>query len=379
MKQLVLFSLSKRFRNRMTVIMNILMFIVIGVLVHLNYIIGSKENIIYIDSSLAEYHQQFLKTDHDDLKYQIADGEGTYLHYEDGWYLYSDSQMDEKVLEEVRNDIIRIVSSEYYEKSDLKTRGYIDEFNRIQLINLYVEGDEEDTGQLWIIISVIYFIILSYSNLVANEVVYEKATNTLGIILTSVTEREHFLSKILTAYLSLMIQGLLAVIGAVFWIIERFIEDRLQGLIRLAVRYMSQDTVVSVSQLSTDRILSIIILVLAGILTIQTLMLIMFSGFTNSDDVSVYQGPFYIVMVAGYYFLLIKGTAGFFRSVISVVLSYLPIISMVFMPCRIFIDSAGVLEIIISIFISLITFFTVLWFGVPFYRKRILNDKRKMS
>ena len=379
MKQLVLFSLNKRFRNRMTVIMNVLMFIVIGVLFHIDCLMGNKENIICLDSSLIRYHEQFLKIEHDDLKYHVGESDSTYLHYEDGWYLYSDSQMDENTLNEIRNDIIRIVTSEYYEKSDLKTRGYIDEFNKIQLTNLYIESEEEDSGQLWIIISIIYFIILSYSNLVANEVVYEKATNTLGIILTSVTEREHFLSKILTAYLSLVLQGLLVTIGAVFWIIERFIEDRLQGLISFAVRYMSQETAISVSELSTDRLLSIVVLVFAGILTIQTLMLILFSGFTNSDDVSIYQGPFYILMVGGYYFLLIKGTSGFFRSLISIVLSFFPIISMVFMPCRIFINSAGVLEIIISIFISLIAFLTVLWLGVPIYKRRILNDKRKMS
>lgn len=42
------------------------------------------------------------------------------------------------------------------------------------------------------VVTGIYFMMLSFATTVANEVVYEKATKTLELILTSVSARTHF-------------------------------------------------------------------------------------------------------------------------------------------------------------------------------------------
>lgn len=376
MKELVLFSLNKRFRNRMTVIMNLLLLVILGFAAHIDWFTTIENTTICLDQSISRYHERFLKIRHDDLKYETS-GEGTnVLCFDDGWILKSDGKLDEKVVEEIRNDIIGIITGEYYEKADLKTKGYIDEYNKITLTQLCTE-DEEEGNQPWVIVSIVYFLILSYSNLIANEVVYEKATNTLGLILTSVSERTHFLSKILIAYLSLFLQGFALVLMVSFWLIERYLEDRLQGLLAFLVRILPAETVSSVMETSSGRLLFTALLVMAGILTIQTLMLIFFSGFTNSDDTGTYQGPFYLAAAAGYYFLLIKGTAEFFKAPFSIILSFVPVFSMIFMPCRMSVGDVSWVEIIISLILAASLVVLVILIGMPVYRKRILNDRRK--
>ena len=106
-------------------------------------------------------------------------------------------------------------------------------------------------------------------------------------------------------------------------------------------------------------------------------MLIFFSGFTNSDDTGTYQGPFYLAAVAGYYFLLIKGTAEFFSTPVSVILSFVPVLSMIFMPCRMSVGDVSWLEVTVSLVLSVSLLAVIICMGMPVYRKRILNDRRK--
>ncbi|MBE6103872.1 MAG: ABC transporter permease [Erysipelotrichaceae bacterium] len=376
MKELVLFSLNKRFRNRMTVIMNLLLLVILGFAAHIDWFMTIENTTICLDQSISRYHERFLKIRHEGLKYETGNEGTNVLCFDDGWVLKSDGKLDDNTVEEIRNDIIGIITGEYYEKADLKTKGYIDEYNKITLTQLCTE-DEEDGNQPWVIVSVVYFLILSYSNLIANEVVYEKATNTLGLILTSVSERTHFLSKILIAYLSLFLQGFALVLMVSFWLIERYLEDRLQGLLVFLVRILPAETVSSVMETGSGRLLFTALLVMAGILTIQTLMLIFFSGFTNSDDTGTYQAPFYLAAAAGYYFLLIKGTAEFFKAPFSIILSFVPVFSMIFMPCRMSVGDVSWVEIIISLILAVSLLVLIILMGMPVYRKRILNDRRK--
>lgn len=380
MKTLVSFALNKRFNNRMTIIMNILVFAVIGLIVHVDHLMGFNGNnkVVCLDSSMQKYQDRFLAINHDEFNYQVAEEGDILLHYDGTWTLHTDKKADERLVEAVQKDITDILSAEYYETADVKVRSYIDEYRNIQLTNLY-ETEESDNNPVWILLSVIYFIILSYGNLIANEVVYEKATNTLNLILTAVDEREHFFAKITTAYLSLVIQAMVVFVEGVFWIFIRYREDKLKGIISLLMSYVQKNEAVEILPFPTGNIIIICLFVLVGIVTLQTIMLIVFSGFSNSDDVGNCQGPMYVIMVIGYYYLLIKGSKELFTSLPSVIMSFVPILSMIFMPCRLAVDNVSVMEIMTSLTISIISFTMVIRFGLPVYKRNLLrnNTERK--
>ena len=383
MKTLVTFSLNKRFNNRMTVIMNILIFVVMGLLIHADHLIGidTGSTIVCLDSSLQKYQDRFMAIQHEEFEYQVAEEGDILLHYDGTWKLHTERKANEHVAEMIEEDIRSILSAEYYEASDAKVRSYIDEYDRIQLTNLYDTEEESEDNPVWLLLSIIYFIILSYSNLIANEVVYEKATNTLGLILTAVDEREHFFSKIITAYLSLLIQGATVILEGVLWVFVRYREDRLKGLISLLMNYLNVDSSVELVKIPSGTTVFTCLFVLTGILTIQTVLLIVFSGFSNSDDVGTYQGPMYIVMVIGYYYLLINGSTQLFTSLPSVIMSFVPVLSMVFMPCRMAVDNIPTTEVMASLFISMMAFGLVIRTGLPVYKKNLLriNTEKKRS
>ena len=54
-------------------------------------------------------------------------------------------------------------------------------------------------------------------------------------------------------------------------------------------------------------------------------------------------------------------------------LSMIPFFSMLFMPCRILCYNVTYMEVIISTFISLVTFLVVLCFGSIFYQRGVLD------
>ena len=60
MKELVLFSLNKRFRNRMTVIMNLLLLVILGFATHIDWFMTIENTTICLDQSIGRYHERFL-------------------------------------------------------------------------------------------------------------------------------------------------------------------------------------------------------------------------------------------------------------------------------------------------------------------------------
>ncbi|MEG0736354.1 MAG: ABC transporter permease, partial [Longicatena sp.] len=69
-------------------------------------------------------------------------------------------------------------------------------------------SDDQQSNLIFMVITGIYFMMISFATTVANEVVYEKATKTLELILTSVSAKVHFISKMIVGWLVVFVQCL---------------------------------------------------------------------------------------------------------------------------------------------------------------------------
>jgi hypothetical protein len=76
-----------------------------------------------------------------------------------------------------------------------------------------VESSVNHSG--FIVVTSIYFMLLSFSTAVANEVVNEKTSNVIEVILTSVSHKEHYYSKLLIGWFTMVSQ--LMIHGCVFY------------------------------------------------------------------------------------------------------------------------------------------------------------------
>ena len=92
---------------------------------------------------------------------------------------------------------------------------------------------------------------------------------------------------------------------------------------------------------------------------------------TNTEDFQQVQVPIVMVSVIGYYLAL---TAGMFEgSIIVKILSYVPFISASLSPSLLVLGQIGVIDVLMSIIILLVTNYILIKYGLKIYKVGILN------
>lgn len=99
------------------------------------------------------------------------------------------------------------------------------------------EADEPSDHAGFIVITSIYFMLLSFSTAVANEVVNEKTSNVIEIILTSVSHKEHYYSKLLIGWFTMLSQMMIHSCGFIFWFMVRVVFDDGKGIMGMMYRW----------------------------------------------------------------------------------------------------------------------------------------------
>ena len=248
------------------------------------------------------------------------------------------------------------------------------------------EIDATKQNLMFMIITSIYFMMLSYSSVIANEVVYEKTSKILELILTSVSAKTHFISKMLIGWLTIMIQTLLTGGIIALWILIRNSYDGGFGLLafgnRLGIipmKLLSFSELLSYlkidGQIISASMIALVFLVL-GILFLQMIMVIVSSFVTSIEESSNVQAPCYLILLVIYYFTLFVNNPYQMSEGIGYVLSFVPFFSMLFMPCRLLIQNVSAYEIVIALFMAIAAIIFILDFGLYFYKQGILDNKK---
>ena len=353
MKTIIGFYLHKRFLNKTAILLNAVIFAAVGLLFHLDMIMADKQELpVYLDASCGSVAEKLMDMD-EIYTVNVEDREDYHtLHYDEGWILKVSSGDGSKIAGKVEDDLRKIRKDRYLRGADLKTREFLQQYTEELSVIL---RDDESVDANTIVLSVIFYLILTYSNMIANEMVYEKASHTLEVIISLVGERIHFISKIRTAYLSLMIQGVAVLVSFLVWLFVRFQEDHLRGLLK----YVNNTEGISTVSLSRGKIILILSIVIAGLLLIQIIMQIITSLLKNSEEVATFQNIYYILLVVIYYVFILKKQSNITGGLISGVFSYLPVASMLVMPVRLIESSASLPEGMISLIIT-VTFTVVM-------------------
>ena len=379
MKELIRFTLVRKYTNKTTIVFNVLLFVILGLLFNVDFLvkgISKQVDEVVLDYTALDKVSDLLNMEHDSFKYVVKGDDSkkeALLYYEDGWYLRSEGEVSEEMINVVENDVREVLLTDYYRKADLKTRKYIDDFNNI-VVEKVETVEDGDNNAAWIIISLVFFLLLTYGNSVSNELIYEKATRTLGLSLTSVTVNEHFFAKIITGYLTIMAQMAIGIVEGLIWIVIRYLTDEFNGLNEWLNEYLLKSSQETTIELSGHMLAVMGLLILGGLLTIQVITLIITSHFSNSEDASGLQGPMYLGLMICYYALLVFGDTAFFTSTVAEVLSLCPIISMVFMPCRIIINDINLWQITISLLLSFSFFGLLTATMLPVYKRNLMHN-----
>ena len=209
---------------------------------------------------------------------------------------------------------------------------------------------------------------------IGSEVNDEKSTRSMEIIISNVSPTKHFAAKIISNNLFIFFQVILIVSYAMVGLFLRKIiggDSIVNGIVSevgFAIKSLS-------SGLLSEKFISIIIMtILLMLLTFIAYSLvagILASMSTNTEDYQQVQVPIVIVLLLGYYLSIM---AGIFKGAFFIkILSFVPFISAILAPSLLVMGQIGLIEIITSVILMIITIYLLIKYGIRVYKVGILN------
>lgn len=390
MKHIIEFSLSRRFKNRITVIMHIMILVILSILVFGDLVLdllfedSGQKTVVYYDENLSK-----LFTDIEDSFFEFKKGyeeSGINILKEETWIIESEYSLDPMTNINLRSSLSTIISNQWFsEMSDESVETVINNISPEiieRTLTKSIVGKDKINISMFIVTG-IYFAMLSFCTMIANEVVYEKTSRVLELILTSITTTTHFFSKMITAWITIIVQiSLIALEGSLI-IFLRQMYDEGSGILKLLYRYQlieidAQSFLDFIKALEIDSNIVVILVIsliylLLGMILIQMFMVCL-SSFVNSiEESSSMQAPVYIALLVVYYCALALNSPSKLSSGVGYICSLTPIVSMLFMPMRLLLVKVSVYEICLGIILSVVTLITFSYYGAKIYKIGILG------
>ncbi len=390
MKTLLKFSFKRRFLNKMTIFLQI-MFIGVVMLVFYFDKVSEFLNLdlnepipIYIETNLrksivneAEWEQKGFKFTTNKDVIQISKDKEVYIISQVS-DLFTQSQIHDLLL---RNH-----QKQKEMKSNTSVQTWLEDYQKIEVDFLELKQDQNQFKHQIIIIFLtsIYFMLLNFIAVNSNEIIMEKTSHMIPIILTNVKIRAHFLSKLIIGFVSVLFQiissvGIIGLIGY-----SRYQYDQGEGIVRLALKFFPinldsfrLDELFKLLNLQWSDLNQILVglgFILLGIFIIQLCILILSSRVKTMEEAASIQGPFYFILLIIYYLALSLNTTQSLSSGLGYTLSFVPIFSMLIMPMRLLTQHVMLIEILVSILFSISLISLILVILYPFYQWGIREE-----
>lgn len=294
-------------------------------------------------------------------------------------YEYMDTLLYQTILTALNSAKTNIALQE--SKIDLDKLGNI--YKTIEVDRVFLdEGLNENTEFISMLSNVLipvfivpfFFLIILVVQSVGAEINEEKSSRSMEIIISSVSPKTHFLSKIISTNIFVFTQGLLFM---VYGIIGMIVRTKLtnQSLINSFGVDVSQmvNTFIQ-SDVFTNLLLSIpvvIIILLLSFLAYSLVAGILASMTTSIEDYQQIQTPIMILMLAGYYLAIMSSV--YDNAVFIKFISYIPFISSILSPVLLIIGQVSIIDALISIILLAIVCLLLIKYGLKVYKVGILN------
>ncbi|RFU62260.1 ABC transporter permease [Bacillus sp. V59.32b] len=218
---------------------------------------------------------------------------------------------------------------------------------------------DQARGLVYIIVFFIYFNVIMYASMIANEVAMEKTSRVMEILVSSVPPVQQMFAKILgIALLSITQLSLIIAVGYVF--IKQNMNDMNEGLF----------TYLGFGNTSISTIIYAIIFFLLGYFLYATLAAFLGSMVSRVEDVQPMIAPLTILVMVGF-FIAMYGLNDPTSSFITGT-SFIPFFSPMIMFLRVGMISVPFWQIALSIGILVITIVVLGIFGGKVYRGGVL-------
>ncbi len=390
MKTLLKFSFKRRFLNKMTLFLQIMFIVIITLMFYFDKVSDlfnlefNQPIPIYIEPSLrkliineSEWENKgfVLSTNKDSISISKVKEVYTISLVED---MFTQSKIYDLLLD---NHQKRKENS-----SNPSVYKWLEDYQKIEVNFLeYKQEENQFKHQLIILfLTSIYFMLLNFIAVNSNEIIMEKTSHMIPIILTHVKIRTHFLSKLIIGFSSVLFQIIssLGVVGVIAY--SRYQLDRGVGLIKLLVKLLplkldalNLEDILKLLDISWNDLYQVLlglVFILIGILIIQILILILSSKVKTMEEAASIQGPFYLILLIIYYLALSLNTTQSLSSGFGYILSYIPIFSMLIMPMRLLTQHVMPIEIMTSLLFSFALISLIFILLYPLYMEGIREE-----
>ena len=411
-------SLNKKIKSKWFLVANILLFVVIAGLLNIDAIIKSfggefneTAKVLVVDQTNYQLINPF-KTQidtyeqaiNDENKLEIYDYKGTlkdateeikkdhnkfllvFSNDETNWLkadLTSYSTIDSLLYQKIISSVNNTKSIMALELSDIDQNKLTQIYSPVSLNRIILEKNTNDiNAQTGLIMSTVFPVIilpffmlsLFLVQMIGAEVNDEKSTRGMEIIISSVSPKTHFFSKVLASNLFVLIQGsLIFIYAAVGFLIRSLIDAN--GITNGIGSFLG-DTWQQLSEAGFISKLGYVIpltlvLIILSFLVYSLVAGILSSMTTNQEDFQQIQTPIILVSLAGYYLAIMS--AMFKGSILIRIISYIPLFSAILSPSLMIMGQIGIIDIIISIAILVATIWLLIKYGLKIYKVGILN------
>lgn len=218
-----------------------------------------------------------------------------------------------------------------------------------------------------------FILVIFLVQMIGSEINEEKQTRSMEVIISNVSPKTHFFSKMVASNGFVIMQGLLLII---YGLIALFIRNQVGTSSSSAVTSgITQvwDTLTSSGLM--DKMWYIIpitiVLMILSFVAYSLVAGILASMTVSMEDYQQIQTPIVMISLVGYYLAIMAGM--FNGSILIRAFSYIPFISCLLSPALLVIGQIGVIDVLISIAVLIVFNFVLIKYGLKIYKIGILN------
>ena len=239
-------------------------------------------------------------------------------------------------------------------------------------------GAEESTemimGTVFPTVILPFFILVIFLvQMIGAEINEEKQTRSMEVIISNVSPKTHFFSKMVASNGFVLMQGALLILYAViaFIIRNNFGSSTSSGFTSEISNLWNTLTSSGLMDKMYYIIPITLILMVLSFLAYSLLAGILASMTVSMEDYQQIQTPIMVISLVGYYLAIMAGV--FNGSILIRIFSYVPFISCLLSPALLVIGQIGVLDVMISIIVLIVFNFVLIRYGLRIYKIGILN------
>lgn len=359
-----------------------------------------KANFEEINKSFEDHGNYELENTNksiDELKNDINDTDNLIINIKNSSTNFIDASiisynqletMEEQIITSALNNVKTI---EVLNKSGLSIEEIASLTNPVNLTkevtNKELEGDTTNndviSNVLIIVLIIPFFLLITMlTQMIGAEINDEKSTRGMEIIISNVSPRTHFISKIISSTIFVIGQALILIIDVIIALLIRKLlgASMFSGAVSGEnIEYMSD----ILSSITGSRVVGLLIKSLPVIIVLFTSSFLLYailagvlaSMTTNIEDYQQLQTPLMIILMVGYYIAIMAST--FDGAIFVKIISYIPLLSFLVSPVIYLLGQISLLELIISTLICVIFTILAFVFGLRIYKVGILNYSSK--